>query len=256
MDYPGHVVKIGEADPKIVAALIDQLASRGFRSADVSDKYDDALASLVRHFQSTHADVQGRALEPDGQVGPLTWATLFGATPVITPTTGLAGAALGVAVSQVGVMERPIGSNSGPEVNAYLKSVNVPPGNFWCAAFVHWCFDQAAKARGINNPWPRTGGCLDLFNKVKALNDPSKIVTVREALADPLLIKPGLVFILDHGGGQGHTGFVKQSIAGALRTIEGNSNNDGSRNGVGVFELNRRKVTDVQLKGFIDFTGA
>lgn len=63
-----------------------------------------------------------------------------------------------------------------------------------------------------------------------------------------------MVFILDHGGGLGHTGFVGQSLNGALVTIEGNTNNDGFNNGIGVFELKRRKIIDTLLKGFLNFT--
>jgi hypothetical protein len=73
-------------------------------------------------------------------------------------------------------------------------------------------------------------------------------------LANPALVKPGMVFILDHGSGLGHTGFVRQSVAGALITVEGNTNNDGTSNGIGVFELKRRKIIDASLKGFLDFT--
>jgi NAD(P)-dependent dehydrogenase (short-subunit alcohol dehydrogenase family) len=44
------------------------------------------------------------------------------------------------------------------------------------------------------------------------------------------------------------------ALALALKTVEGNTNPTGSSNGLGVFELNRRKVMDPTLKGFLDFT--
>jgi len=40
-----------------------------------------------------------------------------------------------------------------------------------------------------------------------------------------------------------------------MLTIEGNTNTDGSRTGVGVFRLERRKLSDAKLKGFVDYTG-
>ncbi|OYY90695.1 MAG: hypothetical protein B7Y45_06935 [Sphingomonas sp. 28-66-16] len=150
-------------------------------------------------------------------------------------------------------MEVPLGSNRGPMVDKYLASVGLSPGLFWCMAFVHFCFKQAADTRGIANPFPKTGGVLAAWNKVKSAS-PARIVTAAQALADPARVKPGFVFILDHGGGLGHTGFVKEIQGGALRTVEGNSNPDGSRNGIGVFEINRRKLTEPHLKGFLDFT--
>ena len=98
----------------------------------------------------------------------MTWGALFGAAT--TPITGgsLAVSALGMAVTQLGVMEVPLGSNRGPMVDKYLASTSTPPGNFWCMAFVFWCFQEAATAAGVPNPFPKTAGCLNAWNKVKA----------------------------------------------------------------------------------------
>ncbi len=255
MQYPGRVIKIGEADKALVANIVAVLAKRGYPSPPGQTDYDVNLFALVKLYQAQNVDAAGRPLQIDGEIGSFTWGSLFGAEAVTTSSTGLAGAALGVALSQVGVMEKPPGSNKGPEVNAYLKSVGLGGGFFWCMAFVHWCFERAAKGRGSANPFPKTAGCLDAWNRVGRAN-PARRISAAQARVNPSLIKPGMVFILDLGKGNGHTGFVRQSIGGALRTIEGNSNNGGSRNGVGVFELNRRKVTDKELKGFLDFTDA
>jgi hypothetical protein len=43
-------------------------------------------------------------------------------------------------------------------------------------------------------------------------------------------------------------------LGSPLRTVEGNTSPTGSSNELGVFELNRRKIPDAPLKGFIDFT--
>ncbi|WP_205479519.1 CHAP domain-containing protein [Sphingomonas arenae] len=168
------------------------------------------------------------------------------------PAGGLAVSALGVAITQLGVMEVPLGSNSGPMVDQYLASTGVPPGNFWCMAFVYWCFREAAAATGAANPFPKTAGCLDAWSRVRR-SKPGKLISRAAALADPTLVRPGHVFILSHGGGLGHAGFVRQSFGGPFRTVEGNTNPTGSSNGLGVYELNRRKIADPSLKGFIDF---
>ena len=82
-------------------------------------------------------------------------------------------------------------------------------------------------------------------------------ITASQAFADPALVKSGLIFILDFGAGLGHTGLVERVLPGGrLATIEGNTNNDGSRSGVGVFRLERRKLNDPSLKGFVDYSGA
>lgn len=250
MGFPGRIIKVGEQDKKVVQDIAGALASKGYAVTSPPGVYDEAFKSVVMLFQAQNVDESGRSLRVDGKIGSLTWGALFGAQPVAVAPVGTAGAALGVAVSQIGVMEQPLGSNAGPMVNQYLKSVATAPGNFWCMAFVHWCFQQAGNGATI---FPKTAGCLDAWNRAKKVNG-IKIITRAQALADPNLVRPGAVFIHDYGSGHGHTGLVRQSISGALRTIEGNSNNSGSRNGLGVFELNRRNVADATLKGFLDLT--
>ncbi|MBY0519468.1 MAG: CHAP domain-containing protein [Sphingomonas sp.] len=253
MIFPGRLIRIGEQDGTVIDAIVTRLAEQGYRLETPPNGYDRTLASLVKLFQSQHLDADGRPLLADGVVGPLSWGALFGATAIVAAGDGIASAALAVAISQIGQMEDPVGSNRGPMVDRYLASVGLDPGLFWCMAFVHFCFQTAAADRGIPSPFPKTGGCLDAWNRVKR-NAPGRIVTKAEGIADPARIKPGLVFILDHGGGLGHTGFVRSIIGGALHTVEGNSNPDGSRNGIGVFDIKRRKITDAELKGFLDFT--
>lgn len=258
MDFPGRIIKINEADHAIVKEIAKGLLAKGYPSTSPNGIFDAEFKSLVKLYQSQNADALGRPLEIDGEVGSLTWGSIFGAESVNVVPSGIAGAALGIAVSQIGVMEVPLGSNRGPVVDQYqiVTGLSLPsghqPGFFWCMCFVFWCFKQAV-GPGTTPAFPKTAGCLDAWNKVKA-NSPQRIITRAKAMADPSLVKPGMVFILDHGGGAGHTGFVRQSVGGALKTVEGNTNPTGSSNGLGVFELNRRKVMDPTLKGFLDFT--
>ena len=60
-----------------------------------------------------------------------------------------------------------------------------------------------------------------------------------------------MVFVHDYGNSKGHTGFVRAAAGGALRTIEGNADPQGGRNGLAVLEVNKRNVMDQSLKGFI-----
>jgi len=253
MIYPGHIVRAGEKNLAIVQAIADAMVKRGYPPLSPAGTYDRAFASVVKLYQAQNVDVAGRPLKVDGEVGPMTWGSLFGADIVSVTPTGLAGAALGVAVSQIGIMEDPPGSNRGPRVNQYLASTGIPGGCYWCMAFVYWCFEQAAPLVNSSNLFPKTAGCLSAWSKTKA-KYPGKIITRAQAIANPGLVRPGLVFILDYGQGMGHTGFVTQSMSGGLKTVEGNTNEQASGNGVGVFALNRRKVMDANLKGFLDFS--
>jgi hypothetical protein len=78
------------------------------------------------------------------------------------------------------------------------------------------------------------------------------IVPHADAMADPSLVTPGMVFYIDTGGGHGHAGFVADVIGGTLVTIEGNTNEGGSSNGIGVFHRTQRKIRDISI-GFISF---
>jgi hypothetical protein len=197
-------------------------------------------------------DSFGRALRVDGEVGPNTWSALFPVPHVAAAPTGLGAAALQVALAEVGVTEVPLGSNGGPRVDEYLASVKLPSGNFWCMAFVHFCFQEAARAQGVPNPFPQTGHCITAWTMARKAA-PASVLTRADAAADPKLVRPGMVFVHDYGNGTGHTGFVLQVRGGPFTSIEGNADPQGGRNGLAVLEVNKRSVIDKSLKGFIAF---
>jgi hypothetical protein len=60
---------------------------------------------------------------------------------------------------------------------------------------------------------------------------------------------------MDYGAGVGHTGFVAEVHAGKLITIEGNTNDGGSREGIGVFERHGRKINSIN-RGFLDYASS
>jgi len=160
--------------------------------------------------------------------------------------------ALQIAISQLGQSEKPIGSNSGPMVNEYLKAVGLSPGYAWCQAFVYWCYTEAAKKLNLPNPVVKTASVHDCWNK-----SITKLLR-RDALNDPELIKPGDQFILFFGNNTGHTGIVERAERNAesgmylLHTIEGNSNNNGSREGYEVVR-HQRELNHTALQGFIKY---
>ncbi|HMF96378.1 MAG TPA: peptidoglycan-binding domain-containing protein [Vicinamibacterales bacterium] len=128
MTYPGHVVAEGERDNSIIDAIQKQRADRGCGPLDPSGVFGPETTASVKLFQARHVDAASVPLKQDGRVGPLTWAALFGHdnVPTVTdPTSRFLGAVLSKASSQVGVLENPNNSNSGPEVNAYLQRAGV-----------------------------------------------------------------------------------------------------------------------------------
>ena len=142
-----------------------------------------------------------------------------------------------VAGSQIGLEEIPRGSNWGVNVKKFLASVGITFPASWCMAFVYWCVSQACIKRGIKNPLKKTGGVLDMW---KSVPNEMKFSTP----------KIGDIFIMDFGSGHGHTGFVTGVKGDRINTIEGNSNDDGSREGYEVCRKpNGRPISSI--KGFI-----
>lgn len=236
----------GDGSALIIKQIAARLKELGYVPTSPAGIFDASFKSLVMVFQAQHVDSLGRPLKIDGDVGPITWGTLFPVPETAAGAGFLAEAALAKAISQIGVREVPIGSNRGPEVDRYLASTGLGGGFFWCMAFVHWCFMEAADDLGVANPFPRTAGVLKAWNDSSAFR-----ISKSKAIQNPSLVVPGSVFILDYGNGFGHTGIVRSSSNGALRTVEGNTNTDGSSNGIGVFQLNQRSVMNARLKGFI-----
>jgi hypothetical protein len=62
-----------------------------------------------------------------------------------------------------------------------------------------------------------------------------------------------MVFVLSTGGGHGHGGFIESVQGVVLTTIEGNTNDGGSREGVGVFRRNGRRINGIN-QGFVDYS--
>src|SRR5262245_43400590 len=105
MDYPGHVIKMGETDTALVDTVANGLKKLGYPppQGDFTLKagvYDAQFKSLVKLFQAQHVDALGRPLKVDGEIGPITWGAIFNVKEVGTPTptgTSLRDKALAVA---------------------------------------------------------------------------------------------------------------------------------------------------------------
>lgn len=248
--FPGFSIERNSPFSDKVRAVQDRLVALGCGPLAVDGVFGPKTDAAVRLFQTRFPDVDGAPLRIDGKVGPVTWAAMFGRDnqPPLAQGGALAQAALECAVKQIGVSERPPGSNRGDEVEEFLAAVRVPAGNPWCAAFVYWCADQAAGELGMTNSLPRTGGVLDMWRRAK--RDGLSCVPAGQAAAQPSLVSAGMIFVIDHGHGKGHTGFVEGVENGRLVTVEGNSNDGGSRDGTGVFRLKRRTIGAVNT-GFI-----
>ena len=237
MDYPGRLIKAGEQDVQIVKALKVQLnkalvLAPEERLDPADPNFGPRMKQAIKLFQARNVDREGRPLKQDGEIGSLTWEALFGSDSVPAsgkPADDLLAEVLAVAAGEERkqVREVPRNSNRGPEVDAYLTRAGVSPGLSWCCAFVYWCFDEAAKRRRVANPMVKTAGCLDHWNRAPGKG--AKRVLAAQAVRNPELVRAGMVFIMDHGGGLGHTGMVEKVAVVLITTIEVNTDASPTR---------------------------
>ncbi len=131
-----------------------------------------------------------------------------------------------IARADIGVTEDPPGSNWGRKPDHRVRQMientgyNIPV--YWCDCAVYDWVDRTCDALGFENPMPRTGDCdLTLLKGKKA-----GLEVFSPAPGDQFF-----VMATEHDAT--HTGLVESVRGdGRLVTIEGNSNNDGSNNGV------------------------
>ena len=134
------------------------------------------------------------------------------------------------ALALVGVTEQG-GDNHGPQVEAYLKEVSLAPGQPWCAAFVYhvgrWALYDT-ECRRTSWPLPATGSCLSLGDFAMRCN----VLVSTPARGDVFLL------YMNQLARFAHTGIVvnvsETPNAYVCRTVEGNTNSDGSRQGTSV----------------------
>jgi hypothetical protein len=124
--------------------------------------------------------------------------------------------------SQIGIREL-TGNNDGKSVEAYLTYCNLSKGNPWCAAFVCWTLGQ----NQIQNP--RSGFCPNLFLKKHIVWKRDRKINRTPLYSDVF----GLYFAEKKR--IAHVGFIEKWTAQTVTTVEGNTNEAGSREGDGVY---------------------
>ncbi|RKR83176.1 CHAP domain-containing protein [Mucilaginibacter gracilis] len=136
--------------------------------------------------------------------------------------------------SQIGVREA-TGHNDGVMVETYLHYCGLGKGEPWCASFVCWTFGQAS----VSNP--RSGYCPNLFT-------PGHVIYKRSIHKPQKVPEQGDVWGLYFPDKRrvAHVGFVDQWGSKYVITVEGNTNEAGSREGDGVYRK-RRPISSIYV---------
>ena len=142
-------------------------------------------------------------------------------------------------LSQIGINEA-TGNNDGPEVEMYLRVVKQQPGAPWCAAFVSWTYT----VNGVVNPKSAWSPSYFPVNRVIYTRDGATI-------AIPM---PGDVFGIYYAskGRIAHVGFIHEWSSRIVITVEGNTNDEGSREGTMVARKRRATRTIYKVSRYID----
>jgi hypothetical protein len=128
----------------------------------------------------------------------------------------------------VGWVREVTGKNDGPWVEAIQRTTGNKKGDPWCASFVNFVLDIAYRDL---NPLPATAACDVLLEHARRKN----LIT-----ATPV---PGDVFLVMRTKSDAtHTGIVTAVLPDRVKTIEGNTNREGAREGNGVWARERLRT--------------
>jgi len=199
-----------------------------FHRVSVDGEFGPQTEGVIRDFQ-THKN-----LEVDGVVGPNTFRVL--STPMFQAFSRIDGADLRKLIVDYArqhlenIPRELYNSNIGPWVRAYMDG-NEGKQWAWCMGFVQSILDQATTTLGqkFTGIMPHSYSCDVVGShglKEKRLH---RNVNVRN---NPDLIQPGDVFLnMKTQYDWVHTGLVIGVEGDLIHTIEGNTNDEGSREG-------------------------
>jgi CHAP domain len=156
------------------------------------------------------------------------------------------------AAACLGIKE--VGKNKGTEVEEFLKTVGLSPGDAWCMSFMQTCIAYVELKLKLTSPLVTSGACMQVWN-----NSPLSQRVQNVPLA-------GAIAIWQHTNdpGHGHTGMVLDCDGVSFHAVEGNTS-DGTEDlhaslgqtGDGVrfthrrFDLFNPQKGDMQLRGFL-----
>jgi hypothetical protein len=139
-----------------------------------------------------------------------------------------------IAARDLGAREQPPGSNKGPQIEKFLRATDLDGDGWpWCAAAVSYWVQQWAKLNGWKGKVPRIAGVSQF-----------PVWAQKNGLKCGYAPKTNDIVIFTFS----HIGVVENIGPDWVDTIEGNTNDEGSREG---YEVARRRRPLTQCRLFI-----
>lgn len=216
-----------------VRRLQEWLNLRGFGLVVDSD-FGPVTAHAVGLFQAS------ARLPVTGQLDQTTSVELVAPMVRVLQRPRRGRASLGAMIVDCGMRhlrKRPMetgGQNRGPWVRLYMKG-NEGGDWPWCAGFVSFLLEQARQKLGLPMPIAGSFSCDSLAAQAK---EAGLFVAERDVI--PGTIPPGALFLVRRTATDWtHAGVVSSSLPNVFATIEGNTNDEGSREGFEVCARSR-----------------
>lgn len=199
-----------------------------FHKVSVDGEFGPQTESIVKEFQTQHG------LAADGVVGKNTYRKLT--SPMLSAFSKIEGSDLRLLIvdyAQQHLKNTPrelYNSNIGPWVRAYMDGNEGKPWA-WCMGFVQTVLDQSFSTLGqqFTAIMPSSYSC-DVVGE-HGLNT-QKLHRNVDIRANPDLIETGDIFLnVKTPHDWVHTGIVIKAEGDVIHTIEGNTNDEGSREG-------------------------
>lgn len=223
IDFPGEIANGKRGWP--ARRVQEWLCLHDF-SVVVDSDFGGVTADAVAGFQFA------TGLPANGIVDELTWAAFVRPMvdvlldPIVSPGTFGQGT-LDFATQHLGAHPREVGGeNAGPWVRLYMSGTD-GPRRLWCAGFVTFCMKQASEA--LMHPMMIRGSvsCDSLSAQASSAG---LFLHERHASADQ--ITPGSLFLKRNTPTDWtHVGIVSSATGTVFQTVEGNTNDDGMREG-------------------------
>ena len=173
----------------------------------------------------------------DGADGPVTWNAILAKLSTKEPVVfsgSIPDKMVALAREEIGVSEVD-GTNCGPRVDEYKAAtwLDADKGWPWCAAFICWLIREAIEEDETTFKRPRTAGAWDFENWAR--QESTHGVELRKPTNEDIKTGDIVVFTFSHIG----IAVADVDSSGYVKTIEGNTNGAGSREGGSVLEKNR-----------------